>query len=324
MSLKLQMIEATGTNPYENLALEEWLMGQCAPDTVILYLWQNHHTVVIGRNQNPWAECRTSLLQDEGGHLARRLSGGGAVYHDLGNLNFTFLCTENNYDQQKQLSVIQKAVGYAGIDARFSGRNDLLADGRKFSGNAFYHSQGKAYHHGTLLIDTDGEKLGRYLSPPKAKLESKGIASVRSRVINLKDLSPALTCKMMKEYMVRAFQEIYGGTAATLFLTEEKLQEVAVLRKRYESQDWLFGKPMPFSCTLENHFSFGNLQLQLFVEGGVIRSLQAFTDAMDAELPQKLADTLSGCPFRTDAMVSAVSTIEIGNELGEFIRRQQI
>lgn len=324
MSLKRMVFEATGTDPYENLALEEVLLDQCASDTVILYLWQNDHTVVIGRNQNPWAECRTSLLQEEGGRLARRLSGGGAVYHDLGNLNFTFLCREESYDLQKQLSVIQKAVGLAGIQAEFSGRNDLLADGRKFSGNAFYHSQGKAYHHGTLLIHTDTDKMGRYLSPPKAKLESKGIASVRSRVVNLQTLSPTLTCDLMKTYMVQAFQEVYGGIAARLSLTDGDTQKAALLQKHYGSQDWLFGKPMPFSCTLEGHFSFGNLQLQLFVEGGVIRTLQVYTDAMDADLPQKLTDTLSSCPFRADTMVQAVMPLEIGNELGHFIRKQQI
>lgn len=324
MTQTLFTVTSDSFDPYYNLALEEHLLSLVPKQGCILYLWQNEHTVVIGRNQNPWAECRTSLLQEEGGHLARRLSGGGAVYHDLGNLNFTFVCAEENYDLQKQLSVIQKAVGRAGIEAVFSGRNDLLADGRKFSGNAFYHSKGKAYHHGTLLIDTDVSKMGRYLSPPKAKLETKGIASVRSRVVNLKALSPALTCDAMKGYMVQAFSEIYGVTPQALPFTDADNAEIIKLKTRYESEDWLYGKPMPFSCTLENHFSFGNLQLQLFVEGGIIRSLQVYTDAMDADLPQKLANVLTGCPFRADAMTQAVTPMEFGTELGQFIHRQQI
>lgn len=322
--MELYTVIGIGQDPYENLALEEHLLHRVSEGQCILYLWQNRHTVVIGRNQNPWVECRTTLLQEEGGHLARRLSGGGAVYHDLGNLNFTFICMESAYDLQKQLSVIQKAVQFAGIHAVFSGRNDLLADGKKFSGNAFYHSQEKAYHHGTLLIDTDIDKLNRYLSPPKAKLESKGITSVRSRVVNLKALSPSLTCQAMQKYMVQAFQDIYGSHAASLSLTPEDMQAVAYLKTRYASQDWLFGKPMPFSCTLENHFSFGHLTLQFFVESGIIQSIQVFTDAMDADLPQKLSAAFINAPFQTTAMVNAVLHLDIGSELSQFILQQQI
>lgn len=322
--MALYTVLGKGFDPYYNLALEEYLLSRVPDSGCILYLWQNDHTVVIGRNQNPWVECRTSLLQEEKGHLARRLSGGGAVYHDLGNLNFTFLCREEHYDLQKQLSVIQRAVKFAGIDAYFSGRNDLLADGRKFSGNAFYHKKGAAYHHGTLLIDTDTDKMGRYLSPPKAKLESKGIASVRSRVVNLKELSPALSCETMKTYMVQAFSEIYGGCPQPLPLCEAENAQILQLRQRYAGEDWLYGKPMPFSCTLEGRFSFGSLQLQLSVEGGVITGLQAYTDAMDAELPGTISAVLAHCPFQAEDMVKAVLPLEIGKELADFIRTQQI
>ena len=170
-------------DPHFNLAVEKHLLDRVAPGECILYLWQNQNTVVIGRNQNAWAECRTTLLESEGGKLARRLSGGGAVFHDVGNLNFTFLVRDEDYDVDRQLSVIQAACALAGIATEKSGRNDVLAEGRKFSGNAFYHHAGHAYHHGTLMVDVDKDKLGRYLSPPKAKLEAKGVASVRSRVV---------------------------------------------------------------------------------------------------------------------------------------------
>lgn len=312
------------TDPYYNLALEEHLLSRVTPGGVILYLWQNAHTVVIGRNQNPWAECRTSLLQEEGGHLARRLSGGGAVYHDIGNLNFTFLCREEDYDLPKQLSVIRSACAAAGICAEFSGRNDLLADGRKFSGNAFYHSQGAAYHHGTLLIDTDMERLGRYLSPPKAKLESKGVASVRSRVVNLKVLSPSLTCEAMKSHMTAAFGQVYGSIPQPLFLTDADEQTIIRLRERYQSDAWLFGKPMPFSCQFEGHFSWGHLQLQLQVESGVIQNVAVYTDAMDSTLAQQISSVLTGCSFQGDKIEDAVSLLEVGSELRQWVRQQTL
>ena len=324
MAQELYIIKSDCYDPYYNLAFEEHLLQRTPQEGCILYLWQNEHTIVIGRNQNPWAECRISLLQEEGGLLARRLSGGGAVYHDLGNLNFTFLCSEENYDLQKQLSVIQKAVSYAGIEAQFSGRNDLLADGRKFSGNAFYHSKGTAYHHGTLLIDADTSRMGRYLSPPKAKLETKGVTSVRSRVVNLKELSPALTCHGMADYMVRAFSEIYGGIPVVLPMTAQNEQAVLQLRTRYTSEEWLFEKPLPFTCTLEEHFPFGHVQMQLQVENGVIRTLQVYTDAMDASLAEKLTDALTGCSFQTDAMIKAVEHLEVGTELSDFLKKQEL
>lgn len=317
------VIESNGFDPYYNLALEEYLLGMAPEQGCILYLWQNQHTVVIGKNQNPWAECRTSLLQEEGGKLARRLSGGGAVYHDLGNLNFTFLCKEENYNLNKQLSVIRRAVEIAGIQAEFSGRNDLLAEGKKFSGNAFYHGKINSYHHGTILIQANMERLQRYLSPPKAKLESKGIASVRSRVINLSELSPALTCSQMKTNMRRAFEEIYGQ-ATELVLSSQDRDAIMQLRGRYESQQWLFGRSMAFSCSLEGQLSFGHLELQLQVESGMITDLQVYTDAMDADLPQKLTQALKNCPFLSDHMQQAVASLDVGEELCGFIRQQNL
>lgn len=324
MAKKCFVIYSDSFDPYYNLALEEHLLTKTSPEAVILYLWQNAHTVVIGRNQNPWAECRTSLLQEERGHLARRLSGGGAVYHDLGNLNFTFLCREEDYDLQKQLSVIQKAVSYGGIRAVFSGRNDLLSEGSKFSGNAFYHKKGTAYHHGTLLIDTDMDKLGRYLSPPKAKLETKGVASVRSRVVNLKALSPALTCDTMKGFMVQAFTDIYGCTPEVLAMAEADKASVLALREKYESQQWLFGKPMPFTCQLEGHFSWGHIQLQLQIEQGVIQDLAVYTDAMDSSLSEQLSDALKNCPFHLNAMKKNLSPLDVGKDLISWLLQQEL
>ena len=317
----LYVVKTDCTDPYKNLALEEHLLLNVGED-VILYLWQNRHTVVIGRNQNPWAECRTSLLEEEGGHLARRLSGGGAVYHDLGNLNFTFLCKDEHYDLQKQLSVIQEACKLCGIDATFSGRNDLLADGRKFSGNAFYHSKGFSYHHGTLLIDTDMNRLGRYLSPPKAKLESKGVTSVRSRVVNLKELSPTLTCEKMKEYMTRAFEAVYGQKALLLPVPEEAI--LLPMAEKYASADWLYGRPIPFNCTIQSQFAWGHLQVLIEVNGGVIENVQVYTDAMDFALAEQLRGALIGIPFRSEELVRAVQALPYGEDLAQMLRAQEL
>ena len=207
---RLLVCRSRSFDPYENLALEEALLNRVGEGELILYLWQNERSVVIGRNQNPWKECRTALLAEEGGRLARRLSGGGAVFHDLGNLNFTFLMPAADYDLLRQLTVIERACQSLGIPAARSGRNDLLADGRKFSGSAFYKHAGKAYHHGTLMVDVDLEMVQRYLRPSKAKLAAKGVDSVRSRVVNLREFVPDLTIPRLADALIAALAEVYA------------------------------------------------------------------------------------------------------------------
>ena len=306
MIRKIFIYNAQGTDPHENLAAEKALMDALQPGEAMLYLWQNLNTVVIGKNQNAWLECRTSLLEEEGGKLARRLSGGGAVYHDLGNLNFTFLMCKEDYDLDRQVEVIQKACALAGIRAEKSGRNDLLADGRKFSGNAFYQDKIHAYHHGTLMVDVDKEKLGRYLSPPKAKLEAKGVASVRSRVVNLRELSPSLTIQGMRTNMAAAFQEVYGLTAEEFILDADALANIQRLKELYSSWDYLYGAPLSFTFSCEDKFDWGYIQLQLNAKGGIITDAQINTDAMDWTLPESIIKALKGCRFETESMVYAL------------------
>ena len=323
---KLAICKSEQLDPYINLAVKRYLLESTPPGQCTLYLWQNKDTVVIGRNQNAWAECRVSLLEQEGGKLARRLSGGGAVFHDTGNLNFTFCCHEEDYDMTTQLSVIRGACRMAGIETEFSGRNDLLAQGRKFSGNAFYHSRGRAYHHGTILVSADLEKLGRYLSPPKAKLEAKGVSSVRSRVVNLSEFVPGLTCEKMKDNMIRAFEEVYGLTAEPVILSADAKRTIEKYAAEFAGHDWLFGAPLPFTCSMEERFPWGGLQLQLQVESGIIRAVQVYSDAMDHTLPEKLSAALTGCPFRSKSLKEALSDCGLDQsvcaELSAFFENQ--
>jgi len=321
---KIYIYESSSTDPYRNIATEKYLLEQGGNDCCILYLWQNAHTVVIGRNQNAWSECRTALLTEEGGKLARRLSGGGAVYHDMGNLNFTFLVADGDYDVDRQLSVIQTACIRLGIPVERSGRNDLLAEGKKFSGNAFYHSKGRAYHHGTLLVDADTEKLSRYLTPPKAKLEAKGVASVRSRVTNLKELCPTLTIPILKEQLKLAFGEVYGFTPDVFTLNRRAEAVIAQDAVTLSGWDWLYGQRLPFSLSCEEYFPWGYLQLLLQVESGVISGAEVYTDAMDWSISDQLQKALLGCRLEKAALKDALAAVSAGQDVYRLLEKQTL
>jgi lipoate-protein ligase A len=295
--MKLSCIRSDRTNPYKNLALEEYLLWNVQKGERILYLWQNRHTVVIGINQNPWKEVHVKELEADGGFLARRMSGGGAVFHDLGNLNFTFLAREEDYDTDRQLDVIARALARFGIRAVRSGRNDLLADGRKFSGNAFFRSRGHCYHHGTLLLEVDLSNLSRYLNVPPAKLQSKGVSSVRSRVINLKELAPDMTLEALQNALIKAFGEVFGGTPQPFPAERLHPEETERYEKKYASREWRLGRKIPFTVAYGNRFAWGDLTLQFCVEGGIIRDAMAYSDSMDTGFIKAMGGALKDVLF---------------------------
>lgn len=301
---------AEGYDPWLNLSLEELLLDRVADDEAILYLWQNQHTVVVGRHQNAWRECHAEKLEADGGKLARRLSGGGAVYHDLGNLNFTFIMPKPAYDLHRQLKVILGAARAVGVDAEFSGRNDILAEGRKFSGNAFYHGRRASYHHGTILIDVDMTVLQNYLNVPQQKMAAKGVTSVKSRVINLRELVPTLTIDEMKQAMMQAFVAEYGGPGALIDMAElQQSPEARALYEKYSSWEWRLGKSPSFDITLETRFPWGGIELGLMVEGGVIQSARIYSDAMESELIEPMAHSLEGLAYDRAEMAESLENL---------------
>lgn len=310
MITKLSLFITESTDPYRNLAFEKYLTFHTQPGECILYLWQNRQTVVIGRNQNCWKECNVSLLEKEGGHLARRLSGGGAVFHDLGNLNFTFCVRREEYDVQRQLDVILAAVRALGIEAEKSGRNDVLADGRKFSGNAFFRSGDYCYHHGTLMISTDPEQMQRYLRVSSAKLRRNGVDSVRSRVVNLKDLNPAITVRSMEEALREASEAIYSCPAEDL--PAQRLDSAAMDEeaRRFSSWEWKYGRKIPFTSELTGRFSWGSFEVQLQTEGGCIKDAVVHSDSMYPDLMDRIPEAWKGCRYDAREMAMALWKME--------------
>ena len=220
------------TSPYYNLALERSLFDLVDEDTVILYLWQNSHTIVIGKNQNAYAECKVDEFIGAGGTLARRPSGGGAVYHDLGNLNFSIICKESIAKEHTYQRIVKEALRFFGIVSEFNGRNDLTVDDKKFSGNAFYVKDDVLCQHGTILINSDFKELSKYLTPDISKLERNHVKSVESRVVNLSEISDKITVESMKEAMIKATNAVRLGKAPT----ESKVEEY---KKIFENDEWI-------------------------------------------------------------------------------------
>ncbi len=307
--MSLRLLTSDSTNPWFNLATEDWIFREMNPAYRVLFLWRNSETVVIGRHQNPWKECRLDKMEADGVFLARRQSGGGAVFHDLGNTNFTFMTSRDQYDQEENFEVIIDALARFGVSAERSGRNDLLVNGRKISGSAFKHAKDRSFHHGTLLIDADLTRLVDYLSPTKRKLISKGIDSVRSRVANLREFRPDMTHERLSEKIFAVFQERYGEEATVEHLSRDELAAVPSLKDYYSQMsdwEWRFGKTPDFSHHLETRFDWGEIDLHLDVRRGRIGTVRVFSDALNTDMIDFLNHSLGGVRYDAESVAGVL------------------
>ena len=311
--MQLQFIVSDQTDPYWNIAVEQYLVDKGQVPT--LYLWRNRRTVVIGQNQNPYSEVNLEVLAADGGFLMRRRTGGGAVYHDDGNLNFSFVMPKPLYDQQRQFSVIQRAVESFGLHTELSGRNDILVEGRKFSGNAFSKGRYQDLHHGTILIKGNMEDLQRYLKPKPAKLQKHGVASVRSRVVNLAELNPAITSESIVPYLRKAFETEYSEKSEYFEFSEIiKKPEVRTLYEEFSSDEWRYGRWRTFTAQRSGQFDWGGVELSLTIENDIITDVQIASDALDLAALDETRRLLTGAdtkkrPHTEGAIVSDILSL---------------
>lgn len=311
--MDLKVFIADSLNPHLNIATEEWIFNSLEPSSQILYLWRNQHTVVIGRNQNPWSECNLIKMKEDGITLARRNTGGGAVFHDLGNTNFTFLSPKEGYKRDSNIRIILDALKKFGILGEASGRNDLLvpsADGpRKFSGSAYREKKDRAFHHGTLLFHTNLTMLGNYLTPNPKKLQAKGKESVRARVINLQELNPTISHEMIVPALIESFEKFYGKKASIEFLNMDSLQKNVDLKAHFEqlsSWTWLYGQTLEFTHKMDEYLTLGFFDFHFVVEAGIIKDVQIFTDCLFPALIEDLTAKLRGQSYSAEAVRRAV------------------
>lgn len=313
----LRLLVSDSHDPLFNLAVEECIFRQMDPNQRVLFLWRNANTVVIGRAQNPWKECNTRRMEEDGVTLARRSSGGGAVFHDLGNSCFTFMAGKPGYDKSISTAIVLDALKLLGVSAFASGRNDLLVatqDGdRKVSGSAYRETHDRGFHHGTLLLDADLSRLANYLNPDPKKLAAKGISSVRSRVANLCELLPGIEHQQVSHALIEAFFAHYGARVSPEHISPTQLPDLpgfADTFARQRSWEWNFGHAPAFTHQLDERFDWGGVELHFDVEKGVIGRAQIFSDSLDPAPLDALVQRLVGVTYRSDAIAALLGQLK--------------
>ena len=298
--MKVRIILSRSDDPYLNLAAEDRLFRTKGLNERILFLWRNRDAVIMGRYQNPYLECNLPLMRSEEILLVRRQSGGGTVFHDKGNTNFTFITFRDDYDKKKTTEIVTMALqeGF-GIPAYPSGRNDIFVDGKKVSGNAFKLTSTMALHHGTLLLESDLEKLSRYLTPEPARIESKGIRSVRSPVTNLSRYSPGIDHDTVCDALITAVCREWGSHTGTVEMDDEDLRALEGCDSKAEelqSWEWIFGKTPPFSVSFEDTVPAGRVTVICRVRGGCFEEAVIRGESLTLRERAAFSKILQGSP----------------------------
>lgn len=313
---KTVYIEVSTTDPAFNLALEEYVFEKMPRDREYFLTWRNDNAIIVGRHQNTAAEINEEFVKEKNIKVVRRLSGGGAVYHDLGNLNFTFIVDAQpgqKVDMRKFCQPIADTLCSLGANATVDGRNDILIDGKKVSGNAQYVRQGRVMHHGTILFDSDMSVLGQALIPDPAKQQAKGVKSVRSRVTNVRQcLSHDMTLEEFRDILSKSLMaegfERYELTEADIAAIEE------IRQNRYAQHDWNYGFCEPGTLTRKKRIEgCGTLEVHITLKNELISGIFFRGDYFSTLPPEELASLFIGLPLIEGALQIALENHRAGD-----------
>lgn len=300
------------TNPYFNLAMEEYLLKNFEEDMFIL--WRNEPSIIVGKNQNTLSEINLDYVKDNSIPVVRRQSGGGAVFHDLGNLNFTFIANnKNSFSDFKRFTMpIIELLKTLDIDAEFSGRNDLLINGKKFSGNAQYNYKNRVMHHGTLLFSSQINDLSRALKAKPIKFEGKSVKSVKSRVTNISDhLKTNITIIEFKE-LVMNYLEKTNPDNISYTLTKYDIDNIHdLVNEKYNTWEWNFGNSPNYKLYNELKYPYGNIEFYLNVEKGLIKDIKFFGDFFGKYESSIIEDSLKGIKHEESSLKNVLESFDI-------------
>lgn len=310
------------TDPRINLAIEEYILRYLDQDETYLLFYINAPAIIIGKNQNTIEEINTSYVDEKGIYVVRRLSGGGAVYHDQGNLCFSFITKDdgNSFQNFKKFTEpVVQALHNVGVHAELSGRNDILVDGRKVSGNAQFATRGRMFSHGTLMLDTDVEEVVKSLKVRKDKIESKGIKSIRNRVANISEfLDEPMS---IEEFKQKILTSIFNGEEKVqqYKLTDKdwkKIEEIST--KRYRNWDWNYGKSPKFNIQQTHRFPIGSIDIRLEVQKGIIQHCKIFGDFFGIGDVSDIEDALIGSRYEKQAIEKAIKPFDVKHYFGQI------
>jgi lipoate-protein ligase A len=315
------------TDPRINLAIEEYLLKtmDVEQDPFLLF-YINEPSIIIGKNQNTAEEINTDYVDSNGIHVVRRLSGGGAVYHDHGNLNYSFITVDDGEsfrNFRKFTEPVVQALQGLGVDAELSGRNDLMAEGRKISGNAQFSTKGRMYSHGTLLFDTEVEAVVSALKVSKEKIESKGIKSIRSRVANISEFLEAPMS--VTEFRSAILHSIFDGEENVRYyeLTEQDWAGIHEISKaRYGNWDWNYGKSPKFNIKHSHRFPVGGIDVRLQVENGVVQDASIFGDFFGVGDVSEIENAITGIKYERASLDEAINGFDIPKYLGGITKEE--
>ena len=306
--------------PQVNLALEEFLLRHMTDEPELLLFYINEPSVIIGRNQNSIEEVDPTYIEENGVHVVRRLSGGGAVYHDFGNLNFSYIsgASENLHNYERFIRPVIEVLNKLGVPAELMGKSDVFVDGKKISGNAQYASRGRMVSHGTILFDTNIQHMMQALNPRQAKIESAAVQSVRNFVTNVKDyLAPNFLIEMLRQELIEGiFSTAYPPEA---MLSDSDWEEVEKIRAdRFGSWDWNYGRAPKFNIQKTGEFPAGKLDVRIQVEKGIIDEIRFFgTYSFQKEIDE-LQDLLAGTRYEAGSIDAALSNTDLAEYFGDI------
>ena len=309
----MKYLSNNSTDPHFNMAFDEFCLEQLKADEPVFYLWQNRPSVIIGLNQSAYAEVNLPYLREKGIVLARRVTGGGAVYHDLQNLNYTITgrIRDLETDYPAYVETMARALRELGVPAELSGRNDILVEGRKCSGYAKRVSKDRLMIHGTLMYDVDIDTLTRVLDTPGSKLSAAGVSSVRSRVANLKAYLPQFDGIHAFQ---AALQAILAGNDKEIRLSKEQLARIeADADKKYRTWEWIYGHSPVAAFQVRRKFACGNIEASFSLKAGCIDGLRFSGDFLGNLPPDRIADALQGCRYTREAIGGTLSEEPVEN-----------